>query len=375
MGRRAAGKAGRSAAAGQGLGTLVADARFHSLAYAIDEAVVVTDPENRVLFANPAADRLMGVAPGALIGEGFCLPLASLKSGPAELSLATGQRKPVQLVVSATVWEGTIAHMATLRPVVAEQQTGATDTEAMAAMRARFLAHLSHELRTPLNTVLGFSETMARELFGPLGSDRYRAYAEDVHRAGTRLNALLGDLLDLARADSGDLTLDESLFDLAELIDTLLPQAMTDAMRVQGARLSADHQDAVLLRADRAKLGRAIGHLVHNGLAFTQAGGEVRVSTSLGVDGRLLIRVMDTGRGFSTDALASAFVPFPRIARPEIADPQAGPGVGLALVRRYVELHGGAVRIESVEGSGTTVTCMLPQERIALDYSLGVTRH
>ena len=366
------------AAAGEGLSLdgLVADARFHSLAYAIDDAVVVTDPDNLVLFANPAADRLLQVVPGGLMGVAFALPLPSLKSGPAELELATGQRCPVQMTLSATVWDGSIAHLATLRPLRGAEATA--DSEALAAMRARFLGHLSHELRTPLNTVLGFSETMARELFGPLGSARYKAYAEDINRAGERLNMLLADLLDLSRAETGDLALQESVFDLADLIDALLPAVQAEAKRnarAQGAALSAAHEGTVLLRGDRDKLSRAIGHLLSNGLAFTPADGRVDVSTKLSSDGRLFIRVADTGRGFSAEELAHAFQPFPQVRHADHADPQAGPGVGLALVRRYVELHGGAVRIDSSSGEGTTVTCIIPPERVALDLAGRVTRH
>ena len=107
---------------------------------------------------------------------------------------------------------------------------------------------------------------------------------------------------------------------------------------------------------------------------FTPSGGELNISSHLGADGQVLIRVADTGRGFSADDLQNAFRPFPRLHSVDKADPAAGPGVGLALVRRTIELHGGAVRIESLVGQGTTVTCMIPSERVVLDISAR-TRH
>ncbi len=362
------------------LDSLVADARFHSLAYAIDEAVVVTDADNEVLFANPAADRLLEAAPGALIGTQFLLPLSSLKSGRIALTLPSGQRRDTMLSLSATVWDGAIAHLATFKAAPTDVAGVTTDDveAALATMRARFLAHLSHELRTPLNTVMGFSETMMRELFGPLGSTRYVEYAGDIHRAGTRLATLVSDLLDLSRGDVGELVLEESLFDLASLIDALLPQAQAEAKllsRNRGASLSADNIAPVMLRCDKGKIARAVQHLIANGLAFTPKGGSVKVSADVLADGRVLIRVIDSGRGFSPEELGNAFRPFPRVRSVDQADPSTGPGVGLALVRRYIELHGGAVRIESVAGAGTTVTCMIPPDRVALDLAGPGTRH
>lgn len=362
------------------LDSLVADARFHSLAYAIDEAVVVTDADNEVLFANPAADRLLEAAPGALIGTQFLLPLSSLKSGRIALTLPSGQRRDTMLSLSATVWDGAIAHLATFKAAPTDVAGVTTDDveAALATMRARFLAHLSHELRTPLNTVMGFSETMMRELFGPLGSTRYVEYAGDIHRAGTRLATLVIDLLDLSRGDVGELVLEESLFDLASLIDALLPQAQAEAKllsRNRGASLSADNIAPVMLRCDKGKIARAVQHLIANGLAFTPKGGSVKVSADVLADGRVLIRVIDSGRGFSPEELGNAFRPFPRVRSVDQADPSTGPGVGLALVRRYIELHGGAVRIESVAGAGTTVTCMIPPDRVALDLAGPGTRH
>jgi signal transduction histidine kinase len=353
----------------------VSDARFHQLAYAIDDAVVVTDGAGHVLFANPAADRLLDSAPGELASRPFPLPLKHSKSGPCTLELADGRKRPLNLAVSATVWDGQIAYLAVLKPAIDPDASKAEAVETLlAAMRARFLAHVSHELRTPLNTVLGFSEAMAAELFGPLGDARYRGYAHDIHHAGERLLALLTDLLDLSRADSGDLALEESLFDLSELIDGLIPEALAVA-RGEAEQVTRGPMDPVLLRGDKSKIGRALVHLVANGLSFSEGETPVTVSTVRGDDGRVLIRIADSGRGFAPEELSNAFRPFPRVRTVERADPRTGPGVGLALVRRYIELHGGAVRIESEVGKGTVVTCMLPPERVALDLTLGRTTH
>ena len=352
--------------------TAVSDARFHSLAYMVEEAVVVTDQGNQVVFANPAADRLFEAAPGALVGSAFIMPMRSTKSGEIQVRLASGRRLKLRGTIAATVWDGKIGWLGTFEASVPEALQSAARDAALNAMRARFLAHLSHELRTPLNTIMGFSEAMAKEVFGPLGTDQYRDYARAVHTTGQRLLGLMNDLLELSRAQSGDLRLNETTFDLAQVINEALLQAKALA-RNGGAAIAMGQVQPVLLRADAEKIRSAVMHLLANGLAFTEATGTVTLSATLGDDRRLLIRVEDDGRGFLDEQLEQAFEPFSRVGAVELADPQAGLGVGLALVRRYIEMHGGAVRIDTQDGQGTCVTCMLPQDRVALDVAVDGT--
>jgi signal transduction histidine kinase len=346
----------------------VGDARFHALAFAVDDAVVVTDTHNIVRFANPVAETLFHSNGRAITGRPFGLLLSALRSGPHSIALPDGREMSAIVTVSATIWDGKVGWLAVLKA----QPSAATEIDAvetlLAAMRARFLAHVSHELRTPLNTILGFAETMAEELFGPHSNPRYRQYAMDILTSSQRLSGLVTDMIELSRADSGDLALDEQIIDLSSLIADVVPQAEA-AARSQGADLAMGSLEPILLRGDPGKLRRALLHLLANGLAFTPSGGAVQVSTQLARDGRVLIRVADSGRGFSAHQLAQAFQPFPRVRTVDQADPQAGLGVGLALVRRFIELHGGAVRIESRQGQGTTVTCMLPKARVALDVA------
>lgn len=349
-------------------GDAVSDARFHALAYAVNDAVVVTDAHNIARFANPVADTLLGCGPGGLIGRPFVLLVSALRSGTMALPLPDGREIAASFSVSATVWEGKVGHLAVIRPLPGAAGDAEAVETLLAAMRARFLAHVSHELRTPLNTILGFAEVMTQELFGPHGNPRYRHYSNNILSSSQKLLGLVTDMIELSRSDSGDLSLDEQIIDLSSLIASVLPEAEA-AGRSQGADVSTGGLEPVLLRGDADKLRRAVLHLLANGLAFTPSGGQVRVSTRLAPDGRVLIRVADTGRGFTPHQLSQAFQPFPRIRTVDQADPQAGLGVGLALVRRFIELHGGAVRIESRQGEGTTVTCMLPKTRVALNLT------
>lgn len=347
----------------------VADARFHSLAFMIEEAIVITDRKNQVRFANPAADRLFEAAPGQLIGQPFLLALNQIKPGDITVELASGRRLHLSLSLAATVWQGEVAWMASFHN---NYLLGTSHPEKIETLvqrvRARLLSHLSHELRTPLNSILGFSEAMILGLYGKIHNKHYADYVQNIQNAGKKLLNLLDDLLDLARADAGQLSLEESYFDLAEAVTEALPEAKKRA-RGNNKILSTVTVEPVLLRGDKAKFQQALVHLLSNGFSFTPSSGYVSISSSLLDDGRLVIRVADTGRGFDKDDLASAFCPFPRLHTVEKSDPQVGAGVGLALVRQYIELHGGTVRIESQEDRGTTVTCTLPPERITLNLN------
>ena len=365
----------------------VADARFHSLAYMVADAVVVTDAETCILFANPAADRLFEQPAGSLAGQQFSVPLRATKSGGLTLSLPSGRLLDVEASIAATVWDGTIAWMATFRPpgAAAEASAGmpgrgqAAGDAALEALQARFLAHLSHELRTPLNSLLGFSELLAAEAMGPIGSAAYRDYARAVHQSGQDLLRTVSDLLNLSRASTAQLPLDESVFDLLDVVNEVVPAARA-LPRASQAALNVRADAPMLVRGDRDKLRSAVLHLLGNGLAFTPDSGRVDLQLSRLGDGRLLLKVSDTGRGISPAGMRQAFRAFARQQPVDLADPQAGIGVGLALVRAYFELHGGSVRIDSREGEGTSVSCLLPQNRIELHMAGmagtgGTTRH
>lgn len=346
----------------------VADARFQALAHALDDAVVVADALNIVRFANPAADRLFEASDG-LAGKPFLLPLAATPPGLTTLALPSGRRAKTVMTVATTVWEGGVAWLATFKPrapLVSEM--GALVDDALTVMRSRFLAHVSHELRTPLNSIVGFAELMALEPHGPLGRDeaaaeRYRGYAEDIRESGRRLSALMSDLLDLARAEAGELRIEESRFDLGPLLAEVLPEAEASA-RLRAARPRLGRFEPVTISGDRERIKRALVHLVANGLSFAEEG-EVTLSATLARDGRVRIAVDDQGPGFSPNALARAGEPFGR-ARDDVdlADPRAGIGVGLAVARHMFELHGGGLRIDSRDGQGARVTCTLPHSRV-----------
>lgn len=231
--------------------------------------------------------------------------------------------------------------------------------EAASIAKTNFLANMGHELRTPLNAVIGFSEIIAGEKFGPVGNEQYREYAGDIMAGGRHLLAIINDVLDLAKSTDGRLRMDVEEVDL----NTIL----SDCARIYGERcaaaglkltVKADCGPA-MASGDEAKL-RQIGlNLLSNAIKFTPAGGEVTLATLAPMDGTVGLIVADTGIGMQPEDIAVAFEPFGQIDS-ALARRYDGVGLGLPLTKALVDLHSGRIEIESTPGVGTAVRILLP---------------
>jgi PAS domain S-box-containing protein len=227
-----------------------------------------------------------------------------------------------------------------------------------------FLAHMSHELRTPLNAVLGFSELIAGEVAGPV-TDKQHEYLRDIHHSATHLLRLINDILDISKIEAGKLELAEEVVDLTSLIDSCL-SLISPAARIKGLGLSVTHEldDLPLLRGDALRIKQVLVNLVTNAVKFTPPGGNIDILTASMPDGRLTIRVNDTGCGMTREDLDRAMQPFGQ-ARGDLSRPQEGTGLGLPLARLLVEAHGGTIDVETAPGRGTAITIIFPVARIA----------
>ena len=238
----------------------------------------------------------------------------------------------------------------------AELERARADAEALNTGKSRFLANMSHELRTPLNAVMGFADVMKSKLFGEL-SPRYQEYAELIHESGGHLLDLINDVLDMSKieADKYQLSLDQ--FDAREAISGALRlvrmQADTAGIFLRG-QLPTDPLD---VDADKRALKQIVLNLVSNALKFTPKGGSITVAAEArGTE--LVLSVADTGIGIAPEDLERLGKPYEQAG--DSSDRARGTGLGLSLVRAFSELHGGAMRIESILGEGTTVTVRLP---------------
>ncbi len=228
--------------------------------------------------------------------------------------------------------------------------------------KTEFLANMSHELRTPLNAIIGFSEIIAGRVFGD-DPERYRGYAQDIVDSGRHLLSIINDILDIAKIESGRLELSDDRVSIAATLRSCL-NIVRERAHAAELDLAAELPDRLPeLRADERAIKQVLLNLLSNAVKFTKPGGQVTVSAALETDGSLVVRVADTGIGIAQEDLARVFAPFEQVEN-AMSRTAEGTGLGLPLVRSLVELHGGRIEIDSTPGVGTTVTVLLPPERV-----------
>jgi PAS domain S-box-containing protein len=225
--------------------------------------------------------------------------------------------------------------------------------------KSAFLANMSHELRTPLNAVIGFSEVMMREVFGPIGLPRYKDYARDIHRSGTHLLDLINDILDMAKIEVGKRELHLEAIDIkTEIVETM--RLIQWRVGEGSVGLVTELDDAPpTIRVDRRAVRQILLNLVGNAVKFTPAGGTVTVSCRRS-PGALALVVADTGCGIAPEHLSRLGTPFFQAHTIVAVAGKEGTGLGLALTKSLVEMHGGRLQIESTLGAGTSVTALFP---------------
>jgi PAS domain S-box-containing protein len=232
--------------------------------------------------------------------------------------------------------------------------------EAASATKSRFLANMSHELRTPLNAIIGFSDIIKRELFGAVGSARYKEYAQLIQDSGGHLLDLINDILDMSKIEAGKFDLRFEPVDLEDVISAslkLLEPRAQQAKLILTAELSGEKPH---IQADRRAIKQILLNLLTNSIKFTPPGGVVTASLQTLTDG-VALQVRDTGIGIAEKDLPRVTLPFEQVTHDPLLA-QAGSGLGLALVQSLVNLHMGTLKIDSATGEGTLVTVFLPSD-------------
>src|SRR5215471_530722 len=241
-------------------------------------------------------------------------------------------------------------------------KTAETATEEANRAKVEFLAKISHELRTPLNAIIGFSELMIRDVLGPLGNDQYRTYVEDILSSGRHLLDIINDILDFAKAEAGGLLLSESDVDVHGIV-TGIERLIGPRARDAGIALSIKiASDLPRLWCDERKVKQMILNLVTNAVKFTPNGGSVEIHAEVTSSG-YIIGVRDTGIGIAEADIPRVLQPFVQ-ADTTLNRRQEGTGLGLALVKAMVEIHGGKLLLESELGHGTHAQLIFPANRI-----------
>jgi signal transduction histidine kinase len=240
-----------------------------------------------------------------------------------------------------------------------ELEVANRELEAASQHKSEFLANMSHELRTPLNAIIGFSEVLTERMFGDL-NEKQEEYLKDIYASGTHLLSLINDILDLSKIEAGRMELELTDFDLPQAIDNALILVRERAGR-RGIVLEHSVNERLgEIRGDERKIKQVLLNLLSNALKFTPEGGRVEVRAGM-VDSMAEISVTDTGVGIAPADQEAVFEEFRQVGTAE--KKAEGTGLGLTLCRKFVELHGGRIRVTSQVGVGSTFTFTIPDRR------------
>jgi two-component system cell cycle sensor histidine kinase PleC len=216
---------------------------------------------------------------------------------------------------------------------------------------------MSHELRTPLNAVIGFSEIMSKELFGPLANPQYKQYSTDIYDSGNHLLDLINDILDMAKIEAGKLTLSPRPLDPSVAIEQAVRLTKRKAEE-KGLSIVVDAENLGEIEADHRAVKQILLNLLSNAVKFTDQG--AIMVHARGSASNMTLRVVDTGCGIPPEHLPRLARPFEQVEQ-ELTRTNAGTGLGLALTKSLAEMHGGKLSIQSEVGRGTIVTVTLPR--------------
>ncbi|MCV9944227.1 MULTISPECIES: ATP-binding protein [unclassified Rhizobium] len=232
------------------------------------------------------------------------------------------------------------------------------------AHKTDFLARVSHEIRTPLNAIIGFSDMMAGERFGPIGHPRYIEYANDIGRSGRHVLDIVNDLLDISKIEAGEMDLDFAAVGLNEAVSeaVALVQPQANSQRVI-IRTALSHAVPEVV-ADLRSIKQIALNILSNAIRFTPSGGQIVVSTSYEANGSVVLRVRDTGIGMTRSELDQAMKPFRQVSSTQSRHRGDGTGLGLPLTKAMVDANRATFSINSAPNEGTLVEITFPSQRV-----------
>ncbi|MTH99792.1 PAS domain S-box protein [Roseibium sp. RKSG952] len=356
------------------------------------DGVLVLDKTGTIIRVNRSAEALFNANRSNMIGASLTAYLAPeshraaadyldglSRNGVASIlndgrevlgQVSRGGLVPLFMTIGRVSGHGDLKFCAVLRDITQwktaeEELTDAKrQAENASSQKSDFLAKISHEVRTPLNAIIGFSEVMMEERFGPIGNDRYRDYVKDIQTSGAHIMSLVNDLLDLSKIEAGKLDLRFAATSpndvIGECVALMQPQANRDRVIIR-----ASLPDAVpSVVADPRSLRQIVLNLLSNAIKFNRAGGQVIVSSSLEDTGDVILRVRDTGTGMTGKEIVAAMEPFRQL---HTSHPGGGTGLGLPLTKALAEANRASFRIDSTPDQGTLVEIGFPSQRVLSD--------
>jgi signal transduction histidine kinase/HAMP domain-containing protein len=281
-------------------------------------------------------------------------------SGHAELELADGRW--LRMTGNATSEGGSIIFLSDFTAIKEREEhlrRAKAEAERANASKTRFLANMSHELRTPLNAIIGFSEIISGQFFGKIGNERYVEYSGDILRSGRHLLAVINDVLDLSKSESGKLTLEAAPLDMRQVLKDCIAMVREQCADSGHALVAPDLEREIAFSGDAAKLRQIFLNLLSNAIKFTEAGGTISLAVAELPHG-IAVTVGDTGIGMDPEDVEVALQPFAQVDN-RLERRYEGTGLGLPLTKALVDLHGGEMKIDSARGQGTRITVTFPR--------------
>lgn len=378
---------------------MIAKARekeLHGVLGTATDGVLIMDEKAHIISMNSGAEALLGREERHALGRHFTELLTPESRGAARSYfegvagysvtslindgrevkglIGDGKESAIALFLSiGRLGDGEYARFcAVLRDITPWKKTEAElmearrRAEAASQQKTEFLAKVSHEVRTPLNAIIGFSDVMLEERFGPFTNQRYRSYMQDIKQGGQYVISLVNDLLDLAKVESGRMELnfeEVNLNDLVQGVQSMLQTQATSNRVIMRYSLGESLPNVV---ADLRSVKQILINILSNAVKFTEPGGQVIVSTRKEDDGGLAIRIRDTGCGMSPEEVAIALKPFRQVGS---GKSKGGTGLGLPLSRALTEANRARFEIESEKDVGTTVSIVFPVQQVCTKSS------
>jgi len=374
-----------------------ANDRFASLAATIPGVVyqrrVSPDGDIRYTYISEGAQDLFGVSPEEILADPEALFAChgpeyrttfrerllkasremSMWDVQAQIITRDGEEKWTHAIArprrqpdGSVLWDGVILDATWIKKAEIELTKAKELAESSSRAKSLFLAQVGHELRTPLNAVLGFSDVLLSEVFGPLGSDKYRDYARHINQSGAQLLTVINNILEFTRCGTGTLELSENRVSVREVMERAVRQAAPIAESAGIELTMAADRDLPDIVADGCKLHEILAHLMSNAVKFTPQYGSVHLSASRSGAGDVVIRIKDTGIGIAAEDMPKLLEPFGQ-ADCDLNRQYDGIGLGIPLAANLAKLHGARLTAESEVGLGTTVTLIFPHERVCGD--------
>lgn len=353
----------------------------------ITEPGPIDSPGPRIIFCNAAAAQITGFSQNEIIGSNLMLFQGGETERTKILEIQSGMRmrqpREVELVLhhkdKSPYWAqiGLVPvndlngrHMnwlMTLRNITerkqGEHQLQSAKEQADTANQAKsdFLAGISHEIRTPLNAIIGFADVLRRELFGPMGHDRYKTYATDIHDSGRHLLQLINNTLDLSKIEAGVLELHESEIPMDAVIRSSMALMRDNAQNAKIKLQTEIQEDLPRLRGDETKIKQILLNMLSNAIKYTLPNGTITIICKTDERG-LVLQVRDTGVGIPKSELGKVMQKYTQASNEQNKHMQ-GTGLGIPVTKSLIELHQGILELDSEEGVGTTISAIFPKER------------